>query len=356
MNEDWKAVLLADGAQVREQRVSDFGDPPAELRLALAGDVRCDLSHYGLIAVSGDDAAGFLQGQLTADLRELAAGRSRLAAWCSPKGRMLASMRVLPWEQHYLLRLPAERLEFVQAKLRLYVLRAQVQLKDVSAELLRVGVSGPGIPARLQALGLAVPEAVDELSPGSGLVVTRVPGLHPRFEIIGQAEAVTGVWQRLEGARAVGADAWGLLDTLSGVPEVYPETAELFVPQMANLELLGGVSFTKGCYTGQEVVARTQHLGKLKRRMFVARLAHGVRPRPGGSLRVAGETPGTEVGRVVAAYPDGSGGWMLLAVLQVAAARDGNLIVEGAGETTLVLQQLPYSVPLPREVSSEITR
>jgi hypothetical protein len=349
MQQDWRALLSAEGARFDGERVTDFGDPSGELRAALHGDVRCDLSHYGLIRVCGDDAETFLQGQLTADLREIAAGGSRLAAWCNPKGRMLASMRLLRWADGFLLRLPRERLDAVLSRLRLYLLRARVTLADVSDELPRIGLSVPAAAALLQQLGMRLPEAVGQVLGTGPLAVVRVPGLHPRCEILGPGAAMADTWRGLAAARAVGADGWGLLETLSGVPEIHRETVEAFVPQMTNLELLGGVSFTKGCYTGQEVVARTQHLGKLKRRMYLARLSEGPRPAPNAALLAGGEAGAAEVGRVVTAYPDGSGGWQLLAVVQIAAV-GGAITVEGAGNSSLRFEALPYPVPMPAAV------
>lgn len=343
MNDQWKALLEAEGACFDGVRVTDFGDPLGEIAAAASGSVRCDLSHYGLIRVSGEDAVSFLQGQLTANMRDIGRDSSRLAAWCNPKGRMVSTMRVIQMGQDFLVRLPLGRLEPVLRRLRMYVLRSRVQLEDVSSQYARMGVSGDAIPGLLEHQELELPTVVDAVVQADELAVVRVPGFYPRLELVGSVRALTAQWQCFGTIPAAGADAWGLLETMAGLPEVYEQTVEAFVPQMLNLDLLGGVSFTKGCYPGQEVVARTQHLGKLKRRMYLARLGPGPRPAPNGV--VCAVVDGADRGRVVAAYPDGSGGWLVLAVIQTAAVLDGALSVEGHPDQVLTFEPLPYPMP-----------
>lgn len=343
MNDEWKALLAAEGARFDGPRVIDFGDPIAEIAAAAQGSIRCDLSHYGLIRVTGDDAVSFLQGQLTANIREVGPERSRLAAWCNAKGRMLSTMRVLQLDDGLLLRLPLGRLEPVLRRLRMYVLRARVELEDASSEYARIGLSGDAIPGLLEQQALALPALVDAVVQADDFAIVRVPGLYPRLELVGTVNALATQWRHLRTIPAAGADAWGMLETMAGLPEVLEQTVEAFVPQMVNLELLGGVSFTKGCYPGQEVVARTQHLGKLKRRMHLARLGPG--PRPAPNARVCAVDDGADQGRLVAAYPDGSGGWLVLAVVQSAAVLGRALTVEGHPDQRLTFEPLPYPVP-----------
>ena len=153
------------------------------------------------------------------------------------------------------------------------------------------------------------------------------------------------MWRRLGDLPAAGPDVWGLLDALAGLPEVHEATVEAFVPQMANLDLVGGVSFTKGCYTGQEVVARSHYLGKVKRRMYGLSTGAGPRPEPGEAIVQVGDAnEPAQVGRVVSAFPDAVGGYRGLAVLQTSADATALHLAQGDGPA-LVLQTLPYELP-----------
>jgi len=179
------------------------------------------------------------------------------------------------------------------------------------------------------------PTEVYGCTEGDGLTVIRVPGIHPRFVLIGENRALLGRWAGLAAeARPVGLSAWELLDIQAGLPWIGTPLAEAFVPQMLNLQALGGVSFNKGCYPGQEVVARSQYLGSVKRRLYLARCSGGaVCPQPGDMLPTIG---GEEAGQVVAAQPHPAGCCALLAVLR-------NECVEQCG---LTLHPLPYQAAL----------
>jgi folate-binding protein YgfZ len=310
---------------------------------AFADCALCDLSHLGLIRAAGPEAAAFLQGQLTNDTRLISPARAQLSAWCSPKGRMMASFLAFQYGDDLYLQLGAERLEPVLRRLRLYVLRARVELSDASASLARVGLAGECAAA---ILGDPLPgEPLAVLRRGD-LAIARLPGDRPRFEIVGPVAAVAAFWGQAEG-RAVHATPafWSLLDIRAGVATVFDETADAFVPQMANLQLVDGVSFTKGCYTGQEVVARMQYLGKLKRRMYYARIAAPAVPRPGTDLFATGSESGQGAGRVVAAAASPEGGVEALAVVEVAAAEGGDVRLGGPEGPALAFAPLPYAFP-----------
>jgi folate-binding protein YgfZ len=346
MNSDWHDFLRQQGAVVEEQdRVLSFAHPEAQARAVIDGDVIADLSHYGLIQVTGHDAAEFLQGQLTNDIRQVNASQTQLSAYCNPKGRMLAILRIAKQDDRYWLRLPATRLNSILDRLRLFVLRADVQLEDVSDRLIRIGVAGERAAAALSELAGPLPETPGDSVDGV-LYVVRLPGNRLRFEVISDLERARSLWTGLGDLLPVGHDAWGLLDTLAGMPEVFDPNAEVFVPQMANLELVNGVSFTKGCYTGQEVVARAHYLGKIKRRMYGVRLTEGPRPAPGTPIvQAQEESDSGEVGRVVCAYPHPAGGYRALAVLQTAAVRHAELRVGLPDGPRLEMEPLPYEVP-----------
>jgi folate-binding protein YgfZ len=299
-----------------------------------------DLSHYSLIRAGGDDVRTFLQGQLTSDVRTVSAQLAQMSSYCSPKGRMLGSFLIFQRDDDLYLQLPAERLEPVLKRLRMFVLRSKVTLDDVSAALARFGISGDCAAGLLP----FAPGADNASETRDGVTIIRLPGDRPRFEVIGPADSLLAIWSQAA-ARAEQTDRgfWRLMDIRAGLPTVFENTVEAFVPQMANLQLVGGVSFTKGCYTGQEVVARMQYLGKLKRRMYRAHVASADMPAPGTEIYSPSSESGQGAGRIVdtAASPDG--GFELLVVLQISIAEAADARLGDADGPALKLLDLPYA-------------
>ncbi len=339
MNQDWKRFLQAAGAHWDEHDIAHFGEDAALDPCALH-----DLSHLGLIRVTGADAETFLQGQITNDVRELGETHSQLAGYCGPKGRMLAQFRLFRRAGAICLQLPRELLGDTLKRLRMFVLRAQVTLEDVSDDWVRIGLSGECAPGLLSALFDGLPQEANGVLHHQEITLIRMPGPLPRFEILAPPDEAMDLWRRLGegGARPAGADAWGLLDIRAGLPNVYAGTREAFVPQMTNLQLIDGLSFTKGCYTGQEVVARMQYLGKLKRRMYRARVRAGARPAPGDTLDSPASASGQGAGRVVDARPLGGDEYELLAVVEIAAAENSEVHL-GKDGPVLEFLDLPYA-------------
>lgn len=343
MDDQWRKFLEDAGAVMDGAgRVLHFGNPSREQRAATAGSVIADLSHLGVFTAAGADAESFLQGQLTNDVRRIDAGHSRLGGYCSPKGRLLALLRIFRGEGGYCLQLPAALLAPTVARLGKYILRSKVSLAPAADTFVGIGLSGPHSERELQALTEEIPRSVDEVTHAGALTILRVPGVHPRFMIYGPREAVEPAWSRLNvHAAPVGTPAWTLLDVLAGVPEVHPETVEEFVPQTVNLDLLGGIAFDKGCYTGQEIVARLHYRGTVKRRMYLARCAVSAAPRPGEPV-TAPEAGEQAVGHVVSAAPDPEGGFLLLASLVQEHAARGGLRLQREDGPVLELRDLPY--------------
>jgi len=301
-----------------------------------------DLSHLGLIRAAGNDLRGFLQGQLTNDINQVSPELAQLSSYLSPKGRMLGSFWIFQRGDELYLQLPAERLEAILKRLRMFVLRAQVALEDASGELARFGIAGDCAAEMLPFAPSAEKAAVTR----DDITIVRLPADRPRFELIGPPTALAGLWSRLsDRATQTGPDFWRLLDIRAGIPTVFADTVEAFVPQMANLQLIGGVSFTKGCYTGQEVVARMQYLGKLKRRMYRAHTDSVARPAPGTEVFSPSSEAGQGVGRIVDAAPSPDGGFEALTVLQIGSADGGDLRLHDAGGPSLELLGLPYAFP-----------
>lgn len=291
------------------------------------------LRQLGLLSCTGDDARAFLHAQLTSDIASLGERQARRAGWCSAKGRLLATMLVVPHEGGFLLPLAADLVPGVLKRLSMFVLRAKVKIADAGDTWSQFGVWGAGAAARVASLGVEVPR--DELGVASsgGRIVVKLAA--QRFLILLPA-AQRGALSDL--ADVEGA-SWTLEEIRDGQPQVVLATQDQFVPQMVNLERLGALDFQKGCYPGQEIVARTQYRGVLKRRMVRARVAQPAAP---GDDVYADDLPGQASGAVVNAAPAPEGGSELLAVVQISALEDGKPIrLRSADGPTLELLALP---------------
>lgn len=342
--ENWIEFLKQHGAQHRDGAVQSFGNPDGERRAARTGNVLVDLSHLSLIRASGPDAKTFLNGQLTNDIQQLDGSRSQLSAWCSPKGRMLALFRIVAEPDGYLLQLPEALRDENLKRLRVYVFRSKVTLAAADDSFIRLGVAGPDAHAIvLEATGVAPP---DENGCGRSDVgtVLRLPGLHPRFEILLPPARADMIWTAMR-RRAVpaGEPVWTWHDIRAGIPIVLPETSDAFVPQMANLDLLGGISFGKGCYTGQEIVARIHYLGRLKQRMYRLHVETSDRPKPGAPV-YAPEHGNQATGNVVIASEAPEDGYDLLAVVHATSVDAGELHLGTPDGPRLTIESLPYAV------------
>jgi len=268
------------------------------------------LMQFGVLRFNGPDALSFLQGQVSNDTRRLSEGSPMLAAYSNPQGRVLAVMHLLPHSSGVAAILPRELLSPTLERLRKFVLRAKVQMADAGDEL---SVSGQHSAEGLQAAGLPVPQGEGYLEKdGVGVAVVK-RGLE-RFWVIGNSAklAQQGLSGNPQLAGQIEHD-WRLADIRAGLPQIYLSTHEAFVAQMLNLDLLDGISFSKGCYTGQEIIARTQHLGRIKRRLYRLQLPPGDW-RIGQPLRLSDGRSG----RLIEVIRSG-GGFEALAVLNVHA-------------------------------------
>lgn len=346
---EWRNFLIDRGATIDDDHVVHFGNPTIETQIAVSGDVIADLSQRALIAVRGADAEKYLQGQLTNDIHDVTGHHSQFSAHCSPKGRALACFRIFRREDILYLALPESLLEASLQRLRKYVLMSKVTL-DADTHLVQIGYAAAKDSRHLADAVLAIPEAVNDVTHDAGVTIIRVPGPHPRFEMIGELAAIQTLWTKLDvHAAPVGAGPWSLLDILGGVPALHPDAADAFVPQMLNLDLLDGISFKKGCYTGQEIVARTHYLGKLKRRMYRLYCPVAEPPAPATPIYNTEHRGDESVGSVVAAQTAPEGGSALLAVLQSEATTHGELRLATGDGTACRLQTLPYDLVPPSD-------
>ena len=266
------------------------------------------LNHLGVLAVSGADAETFLHNQLTNDVLGLVPGAMHLGGYCSPKGRLLATLIIWKSDQGIMLVMPRELLPGVQKRLQMFVLRSKVTLADVSEQTVLIGAAAPD----MQEISFSDAGGVNAIWPSAA-------GLQ-RVLWMGPVESAMHLWNNLsQKLSRVSASRWRWLDIRAGLPMVVEATREQFVPQMVNFDLVGGVNFRKGCYPGQEIVARSQYLGKLKRRMLLASTQ--------AELVIAGmeifseADPGQPCGLVVNAEKNPEGSWDLLVEIKLDAAQ-----------------------------------
>lgn len=308
------------------------------------GDVIAPLSDLGLIGASGEAAAAFLHGQLTNDVEHLLPGQARWAGYCTAKGRLLATTRYWRDEQTIWMTSARPLSQSLTKRLSMYVMRAKAKLVDHSDDCAVFGLCGQAVAAlAARTMNLPLPE-VDGASSGAGAHLVGLPGLaqadgtlRARWLLVVAADQAGQTWQTLKTlAMPVASEVWRRTEVLCGIPRIVPGSYEQFVPQMINFESVDGVNFRKGCYPGQEIVARSQYLGKLKRRMFLA-TGQGTTPEPGSDIMPA--SGGEPCGQVVLAASNGTGGFDLLFESQLAAIDAGSVL---AGSIPLVLGSLPY--------------
>lgn len=341
MIDSWKNFLLSQGAAIEGVSVMHYGDPAIERAAAADGTIVADLSQLGVIALRGEETATFLQGQLTNDVRMLHADAAQWSGYCSPKGRLLGNFLMWRQDEDYCLQLSGDILPGVLKRLSMFILRAKVQARDASGENVRLVVAGKQALTAVSAAMGAVPDAVMGTLAGEAGQVIRVGD--DKFVLSVPPERAAAVWQALcESATPVGAPVWDWLRLNAGIPMIVAATQEQFVPQMVNLEVIGGVSFQKGCYPGQEIVARSQYLGKLKRRMFLAHVDAEAAP---GDPLYSPDMAGQSTGTVVNAAAAPGGGYDVLAVAQVESANTQTLHLNTADGAALSLKPLPYVLP-----------
>lgn len=352
MNKDWAKFLLASDDVIASEGFDESTPAVADLHFSgdsepLSEDCVCDLSADTLLHVTGEDAESFLQGQFSNDVARLCEQTSQLNTWSTPKGRVLVLFRLFKVADGFVIKMPASQVDTVLKRLRMFVLRAKVQI-EVITDQVAIGVAGTAASKLLQQQAGSLPDAVDAVVLSNDLLIMQVRGALPavdvpRYEVVGAIEKMQALWQLLAESCQVCSEArWRLLNVDAGVPAIGEGTSEAFVLQMLNLQHIDGVSFKKGCFPGQEVVARMQYLGKLKRRMFRAAVA-GDPPAPGAEIFT--ESSNSAVGKVVDAQSDGNGETRLLAVLAIESSTKPLTVGKEAGRA-VTLRDLPYDVPL----------
>jgi folate-binding protein YgfZ len=320
---------------------------PSDFEAVRTAGAYMPLTQFGVIDVKGEDAASFLHNQITNDVQHLDASTARLAGYCSPKGRLLGSF--LMWRTADAVRLLIARdvQAAVQKRLSMFVLRSKAKLTDATSEVAAIAFAGD-VRAALSGVFDALPDGVHVKVEGPHGSLIRVPDAahRPRFLWVGaKADVEAQVAKLDEKLTRVPEQMWDWLDIHAGEPRITHATVEQFVPQMVNFDVLGAVNFKKGCYPGQEIVARSQYRGTIKRRTALAHVDTRTDAVLPGAELFHSDDPGQPCGLVVNVAPGEKGGVDCLVEIKLAALENGSVHVGAADGPTLGFVPLPYAFP-----------
>mgnify|MGYP005809648693 CR=1 FL=1 len=333
---DWNRFLAARGARIENGLALAFAETPADYGALLAGTVLCDRGDLGVLDLSGPESAKFLQGQTTADFAKLAPGGVLEGAGCNLHGRVFTSFAAAATDTGVLLLMQRALVAPSLQTLGKYAVFSRTRLSDTSDDHRILGLAGERAGATLAALGWQIPER------GAARADDGTLALHcgdARFLLVVPAARAQARWLELEAhVRPAGLPLWHLLEIRAGRAEVRAETSDRFLPQMLDYHRTGAVSFTKGCYTGQEVVTRTQHRGKLKRHLYRLRIATAAPPAPG--TEIGAPDTADPVGTLVLSAPAGADRCEALAVLRD-DIRDATRLEFGSGPLAVEFLPLP---------------
>ncbi len=344
MNNDWKNYLQQNNAKQDDDGRFIFNEPYRDNQHTDENDIICDLSYFSTIVIAGSDASEFLQGQFTNDVNKIDESSSQISGFCNNKGRMIANYRLFQHQQNYFISIRSDLAERSIKHLQNYVLRAEVALQDISEQLIHIGISGKNAEPLLQPYIDNLNTDIDSVTHNDDYIAIRVAGDIPRYEVFCSFEHATKLWQGLtDKANIVNTPYWDYLNIKNGLPFINDKTSEEFVPQMANMELINGISFEKGCYTGQEIVARTHFLGKQKRRTYRISIKSEAEPKIGEQLATDTSTENQYTGTLVTIYPVAENQYEALAVIQIKSAEEGKLKLK-SNDAPISVLELPYSL------------
>jgi folate-binding protein YgfZ len=306
-----------------------------------------DADDLGLILVTGDDAQTFLQNQLSNDISHIDKTKSQLSSYSTPKGRMLGIFRILQIDNGYILITTKSLVTDLISRLQIFVLSSRVSLADACGHFARFVVHADQLDSSLATLLPDEPNAVLQTDSVISLQLSQLDDQHRYLFLCLSLEEAQSLWQQFSvDMHIANFESWRLSDIKAGIPNIYPQTGEQFVLQMSNLDLLDGVSFKKGCYPGQEIIARMHYLGKLKRRLFLATMETNQCPLPGDEICTKTATSADGSGMVVDAVLDDEGICHCLYVAQIKKVNGQLLCLLNQPSVNFNSVDLPYSLHL----------
>jgi len=343
MNDQWKSFISNNSSQFLSNAHLDNG--------CLFDLTDSDV----LLEFTGEDCKTFLQGQLTNDINDITNEISQLSGYCNPKGRLLALFRIFSINDKIYLQFPASLLAKIQKRLQMFVMMSKVTIKDVSNELINIGLAGSKISELLRQQFSGLETKDNQVITQNGLSIITItgekPGTTPQYQCIGTIDKIQSFCSQLfsNSISLINNDGWNQLNIQAGLPTVEAGTLEAFVPQMLNLHRLNGINFKKGCYTGQEVVARMHYLGKSKRAMYQLSFTSKTLPQPGDSSYSPQSDSGQGAGKIVsicslAGSQQNENRILILAVLEITIAEQNAVFLDENCTIKGEIIELPYSL------------
>lgn len=351
LDPQWLDFLAAQNAKFDEAgKIVTFGQAELERFLIKNGPVLTSLTHQGLIKASGSDVVTFLQGQLSSDISAVSDSQSQLSAYCDPQGQVLALFLVFKYQGDFYLNFDGSLKESILKRLSMFVMRADVKFTDVSDDLIQIGFAGEfgdlDIQRRLSTKVKSVYETgYIDIDGMQDICVIKVPGPYHRYALFGPADQMIEAWKSLRSnADLTNSYDWNLLNIAAGVPEVNTNTSGQFVAQFLNLDKLDAINFKKGCFPGQEIIARMHYRGKVTKRMFRIRFEENLDLKAGEPLVLKDSNDKSHRLTVISANPNIYNGTLCLAVgtLKSLEAVEGDLLTETGSPA--FIEPLPYSV------------
>lgn len=351
MNTTWQQFLQQQGAQLTENgAVKTFGQPELERFLIKNGPVLSSQTHQGLLKVSGEDAFSFLQNQLTNDLTEITEQQAQLSAWCDPKGQVLAIFTLFKQAEDYYLMFDGSLKAPIQKRLQMFILRSKVTLTDMTQEWAQIGYAGEFANLDIQRLLKNKNQNLYQvthcsLESDNDLIIVKLPGPYHRYQLIGNTQSLQTAWQTLrKQTDPTNNQDWNLLDIAAGIPQINQTNQGQYLAQFLNLDKLNAISFKKGCFPGQEIIARMHYRGKVTKRMLRLHLDDPLSLNPMDSLNIQDETGKTFKFEIVLSNPDVLKGTLCLAIttLKPLTQAQGQLKLENG--THVTIEPLPYEV------------
>lgn len=351
MNAEWKAFLTEKGAQFNDNNeVITYGHPELERYLVKNGPVIANLSHQALIKVSGEEALDFLQGQLSNELKDVSETKAQLSAYCDPQGKVLAVFTVFKQQEAFYLQFDGSLKDTILKRLTMFKLRSKVELEDVSDSMIHIGYAGDFADLDVQRLlSTKIKDIyeVDKLSfeEADQVIAIKVPGPYHRYSFFGPLEQMKTVWTTLKNnGEATGQQDWNLLNVVSGQPEINDATSGEFIAQFLNLDKLDAINFKKGCFPGQEVIARMHYRGKATKRMMRLHIEEAMTAQIGEEFFLLDQADKKYKFICISRAPDIYDGTVCLAISTVKALEsvEGDLTTEQGARATI--EPMPYDL------------
>ena len=353
MNSDWYAFLQSKGAvflthsdeTLKSFELVSFANSALETQLSEQDVLLCNSSERGLIKVNGEDAESFLQNQLTNDIRNVTEFNYQASAWCSPKGRIIANFQIFKKKDDFYLALSADMIPHVIKKLRMYVMMSKVVIEDMTASMVQFTFAGKQADSLMQDfLGVSIAADTETIQHNTATLlrseIVAIDG-SARFDVfVEEVEEAKTLWSKCQQvATPVSANGLRYLNILAGQPEITAASTEAWIPQMVNYIHINGVDFKKGCYPGQEVVARLNYLGKTKRRMYRLEIDTDQLPEVGADIKSEKDA---QAGKILNAVLHANAKVEALAILKISDAE--NPLTLAANDATITMLDLPYGV------------